>query len=258
MVSVVQWAIFASSPIFMDPPDSGLDLVVASRCLLDHKSNQEATMPHADHAEADRPEQAKACAHGHGRQAHADGQGHAGHVREAREREHAHVHGENCGHGRGASDQEHAHSQPAANCCAPVPAAPAPIRLPRSETVGSDVRTAIRIMQMDCPTEEALIRKKFSRMPSVRSMDFNLMQRVLTVVHTPEAIGSILAALRSLDFTPELADDPAETAPAAASHVPSKPWWPLALAGVAAAGSEAVSWLGAPAWLAASLALAAI
>jgi len=139
-----------------------------------------------------------------------------------------------------------------------VPAAPAPIRLPRSETVGSDVRTAIRIMQMDCPTEEALIRKKFSRMPSVRSMDFNLMQRVLTVVHTPEALGSILAALRSLDFTPELADDPAETAPAAASHVPSKPWWPLALAGIAAAGSEAVSWLGAPAWLAASLALAAI
>ena len=76
------------------------------------------------------------------------------------------------------------------------------------------MRTAIRIMQMDCPTEEALIRKKFSRMPHVRSMDFNLMQRVLTVVHAPDALDSILAALRSLDFTPELADaDPTRQPP---------------------------------------------
>ncbi|ASV97608.1 heavy metal translocating P-type ATPase [Paraburkholderia aromaticivorans] len=120
------------------------------------------------------------------------------------------------------------------------------------------MRTAIRIMQMDCPTEEALIRKKFSRMPHVRSMDFNLMQRVLTVVHAPEALESILAALRSLDFTPELADPAAHAAPTAAPHAPPKPWWPLALAGVAAAGSEAASWLHAPAWLPAGLATLAI
>ncbi|MBK3785476.1 heavy metal translocating P-type ATPase [Paraburkholderia aspalathi] len=119
------------------------------------------------------------------------------------------------------------------------------------------MRTAIRIMQMDCPTEEALIRKKFSRMPSVRSMDFNLMQRVLTVVHAPDALETILAAIRSLDFTPELADANPDAA-AAAPQAPSKPWWPLALAGIAAVGSEAASWLGAPVWLAAGLALLAI
>ncbi|WP_234480745.1 heavy metal translocating P-type ATPase [Paraburkholderia nemoris] len=112
-------------------------------------------------------------------------------------------------------------------------------------------------MQMDCPTEEALIRKKFSRMPSVRSMDFNLMQRVLTVVHAPDALETILAAIRSLDFTPELADANPDAA-AAAPQAPSKPWWPLALAGIAAVGSEAASWLGAPVWLAAGLALLAI
>ncbi|MFP3563806.1 heavy metal translocating P-type ATPase [Paraburkholderia sp. SIMBA_030] len=133
-----------------------------------------------------------------------------------------------------------------------------PGRLPKSESVGSDVRTAIRIMQMDCPTEEALIRKKFSRMPAVRSMDFNLMQRVLTVVHTPDALGTILAALRSLDFTPELADaNPNADAGPAAPHAPSRPW-SLALAGLAAVGSEAASWLGAPIWLAAGLAILAI
>ncbi|KAE8760014.1 heavy metal translocating P-type ATPase [Paraburkholderia madseniana] len=119
------------------------------------------------------------------------------------------------------------------------------------------MRTAIRIMQMDCPTEEALIRKKFSRMPSVRSMDFNLMQRVLTVVHAPDALETILAAIRSLDFTPELADANPDTV-TAAPRAPSKPWWPLALAGIAAVGSEAAGWLGAPVWLAAGLALLAI
>jgi Cd2+/Zn2+-exporting ATPase len=72
--------------------------------------------------------------------------------------------------------------------------------------IGDNVRTSIRIMQMDCPTEEALIRKKLGRMPYVRSLDFNLMQRVLTVVHAPDALGSILASLRSLDFDPQLAD----------------------------------------------------
>ncbi|WP_431311474.1 heavy metal translocating P-type ATPase [Paraburkholderia aromaticivorans] len=130
--------------------------------------------------------------------------------------------------------------------------------MPPSEAIGSNVRTAIRIMQMDCPTEEALIRKKFSRMPHVRSMEFNLMQRVLTVVHAPEALDSILAALRSLDFTPELADAGADAAPTAAPHASPKPWWPLALAGVVAAGSEAAGWLGAPAWLPAGLAILAI
>ncbi len=122
--------------------------------------------------------------------------------------------------------------------------------------IGDNVRTSIRIMQMDCPTEEALIRKKLGRMPYVRSLDFNLMQRVLTVVHTPEALGSILASLRSLDFDPQLADAaaPLESAPAA----PPKPWWTLALAGAAAVGSEAASWLGAPTWLAAALAIVAV
>jgi len=220
-------------------------------------------MPHAHHAEADRHEQPKA---------RADGDEHGascGHQPVAVDgepnRKHAHTTGECRGHDHEMHDHGHsqgnaqAHNHVAASCCIPAPVSLAPPSpLPRSEIVGSDVRTAIRIMQMDCPTEEALIRKKFSRMASVRGMDFNLMQRVLTVVHAPEALDSILSALRSLDFTPELANDDADTTPAAASHVPSKPWWPLALAGVAAAGSEAVGWLGAPMWLAAGLALAAI
>jgi Zn2+/Cd2+-exporting ATPase len=240
-------------------------------------------MPHAKHAEADRPEHAKACAHGHEGHAHkhADeaveghgqstcgGHGHAAHAQEP-DHEHAHEHGESCNHGHhvhvheSASAHSHAsgdscgHSHAGTDCCATTPVMPSPIKLPQSVAVGSDVRTAIRIMQMDCPTEEALIRKKFSRMPYVRSMEFNLMQRVLTVVHAPDALDSILAAIRSLDFTPELADTASGATSGRAHSAPPKPWWPLALAAVAAAASEAASWLGAPVWLAAGLAILAI
>ena len=121
---------------------------------------------------------------------------------------------------------------------------------------GTDVQTPIRIMQMDCPTEEGLLRSKLGGMAGVAGMEFNLMQRVLTVTHDPKIIEPILAAVRSLGFTPELASDAAAQAEPTAE--PAKPWWPLALAGVAAVGSEAVHWAGGSTWLAAALAAVAI
>ncbi len=48
--------------------------------------------------------------------------------------------------------------------------------------------TRLRIAQMDCPTEEALIRKKLGGMTSVQGLEFNLMQRVLSVVHDSDAL----------------------------------------------------------------------
>jgi len=122
--------------------------------------------------------------------------------------------------------------------------------------VGDDVRTPIRILQMDCPTEEALIRKKLGGMTSVRSMEFNLMQRVLTVVHAPSALAQVLDAIRALGFTPEIPETGSQLS--VAPETPDKPWWPLALAGVAAIVSEAASWLGQPEWLTAALAVLAV
>ncbi|MFM0480915.1 heavy metal translocating P-type ATPase [Paraburkholderia strydomiana] len=185
-------------------------------------------MPHAHEANAETATQHDACAHNH---------------------------------------EKHRHDHAGGGCCGASAHTPAQseAQLRPSEAIGDDVRTAIRIMQMDCPTEEALIRKKFSRMPDVRSMEFNLMQRVLTVVHAHGALDSILAALRSLDFTPEIAgpDSPSSQQDAKQRNQPvaprqPKPWWPLAFAGVAAAASEAAGWLGAPDWMAAGLAIIAI
>ena len=136
----------------------------------------------------------------------------------------------------------------------PAAAALAPLAAPGATRGG--IRTQIRILQMDCPTEEALIRRKLGSMSAVADMDFNLMQRVLTVVHAPHALGSILDAIRSLGFTPELAE--AGRPLAAPPAGPRKPWWPLALAGVAALASEALAWLGQPAWSTAALAAVAV
>lgn len=123
-----------------------------------------------------------------------------------------------------------------------------------NETVGSGVQTPIRIMQMDCPTEEALLRKKLGGMAAVTGMEFNLMQRVLTVTHTSQATESILDAVRSLGFTPEIVDREHDEP----KQERVKPWWPLALACLAATGSELAHWLDFPVVVAAALALIAV
>nr|WP_315208857.1 heavy metal translocating P-type ATPase [uncultured Albidiferax sp.] len=150
--------------------------------------------------------------------------------------EHSHAHG-------------HDHGEPA---CCDSHAAPVLVPLSAPMADGSGVQTPIRILQMDCPTEEALLRGKLGGMAGVAALEFNLMQRVLTVTHAPEAIEPILAAVRSLGYTPELASNAAPT------PEPAKPWWPLALAGVAALASEAAHFAALPGWVAALLALVAI
>ncbi|WP_442854924.1 heavy metal translocating P-type ATPase [Burkholderia sp. BDU5] len=166
-----------------------------------------------------------------------------------------------CGHDARADDDRqhsHSHADADADCCAPAPAAFAPLPGARKAADGR-VRSAFRIMQMDCPTEETLIRKKLGGMAEVAALEFNLMQRMLTVEHAPGAEAGIVGAIRSLGMTPEQADTGATGR--GASPVPAeaqRPWWPLAIAGGAAAASEAVTWLQLPVWLAAALALAAV
>ncbi|MBK9348158.1 MAG: heavy metal translocating P-type ATPase [Burkholderiales bacterium] len=130
------------------------------------------------------------------------------------------------------------------------------VQLGKPANSANRVQTPIRIMQMDCPTEEGLLRKKLGGMAGVTGLEFNLMQRVLTVTHAPNEIEPILAAVRSLGFTPEIANT-ASTQETPAPE-PAKPWWPLALAGIAAIASEAVEWAGLPTWIAAILALVAV
>ncbi|WP_374415437.1 heavy metal translocating P-type ATPase [Ectopseudomonas oleovorans] len=117
--------------------------------------------------------------------------------------------------------------------------------------------TRIRIEQMDCPTEERLIRDALGRLPGVAGLHFNLLQRVLTVSHDEGMLAQVLPAIRALGFTPQVEDDRTAQKPTAAPE--KKPWWPLVLAGGVATASEVVHFAGlGPDWLVALLAVAAI
>ncbi|CAB3736575.1 Cadmium-transporting ATPase [Achromobacter animicus] len=109
---------------------------------------------------------------------------------------------------------------------------------------------------MDCPTEETLIRKKLAGVDGVHALDFNLMQRILTVVHADGALDRIIAAIKSLDMTPEPLADGAAAAPAPAAKAVN--WWLIGGAGVLAALSEFSHFAGGPLLLTAALAVAAI
>jgi Zn2+/Cd2+-exporting ATPase len=141
------------------------------------------------------------------------------------------------------------HSSPAKPRYRVVGSPPPP--LPQGD--GAGVLSRIHIQQMDCPTEEGLIRKKLGAMANVSGLQFNLLQRVLTVSHSQEALPAILAAIRELGFTPRV-DDGSKVVVVEVA----KPWWPLALAGVLAVGAEACDWLAMPVWLTAVLAIAAV
>lgn len=141
------------------------------------------------------------------------------------------------------------------HCCDhPAPAQPT-ATLAGAERIGDQQRTPIRIMQMDCPTEETMLRKKLDTLPEVSALEFNLMQRVMTVTHRYDALDKVLAAIRTLGFEPEVrtGDDRSPLPPE-----PKKSWWPLGLAVVAAAAAEAVEWTGLPEWWAAVLAILAV
>ena len=162
-------------------------------------------------------------------------------------------------HSAHGTDNTPNEAQPANACCSGHCAnvgMPVPLAHSKKAVAGTGVQTPIRIMQMDCPTEEALLRKKLGDLAGVDGMEFNLMQRVLTVTHEPHALEPILAAVRSLGFAPEIATG--APTPDAPKPEAVKAWWPLAIAGLAAIASEVVQWAGLPTGLAAALAVVAV
>ncbi len=97
---------------------------------------------------------------------------------------------------------EHTHDHAHGDCCGHEHADPQSIDW---GTLGeaSATRAIYRIVNMDCPMEEALIRKKLATVPGITGLEFNLMQRVLTVNHELSSTDAIEAALKTIDMTPE-------------------------------------------------------
>ncbi|WP_438979150.1 heavy metal translocating P-type ATPase [Polynucleobacter sp.] len=97
-----------------------------------------------------------------------------------------------------------------------------------------------RIENMDCPTEEALIRNKLGALEGVTGLQFNLMQRTLTVSHNLSNLAPIEAVLKSIGMQATQIK-PSETS--AEKPAPKTKWWPLAVSGVTAILAEGVYWI---------------
>lgn len=139
---------------------------------------------------------------------------------------------------------------------------------------GSEV-SRLYIEQMDCPTEEALIRKKLGAMRQVHALDFNLMRRVLTVAHAQGAGSSVQAAIGDLGMS--ASTEPRNFSGATHHHAHHShdhdhgeggahhheshgtiAWWPLVVAGFMALAAEVVHWMGGPQLAQAVLAITAV
>ncbi|MDO9596152.1 MAG: heavy metal translocating P-type ATPase [Azoarcus sp.] len=125
--------------------------------------------------------------------------------------------------------------------------------------VAGPLRTMLTIAGMDCPTEEALIRSKLAGMDDVAALDFNLVQRRLTVTHRPGALDAVLDALKDIGLAGTVAAGGTEGAAPPAKSAPTTHWWPTALAGVTATLAEGVYWVnGGDHWAVLVLALVSI
>ncbi len=116
------------------------------------------------------------------------------------------------------------------------------------------------IRNMDCPTEEALIRKRLGSVSGVAELAFNLMERRLTVTHTLADERPILGALRDvgMEAVPAVPIRPrpfsgetgsaVQTVAEAAVEPPvvsRRTWVLMGVAGVAALSAEILAWTGA-------------
>ena len=108
----------------------------------------------------------------------------------------------------------------------------------KASEMPSKNKAIYRIENMDCPTEEALIRKKLVSVSGIESLDFNLMQRILTVGHNLNSLDAIESALGSIGMQAVLQSGQTSTKDSSIEPIPKTNWWPLAVAGITATLAE--------------------
>ncbi|MCR5867609.1 heavy metal translocating P-type ATPase [Aquincola sp. J276] len=119
------------------------------------------------------------------------------------------------------------------------------------------------IEKMDCPTEEALLRKVLEGMPGVSALQFDLMSRKLTVAHTLADVAPITAAIDRIGMSP-LLQDSSQPAPVVTREfgmgISKAQWLRMGAAGALAVGAEVLVFSGQAetSWLVIAASLAAI
>ena len=102
------------------------------------------------------------------------------------------------------------------------------------------------IRNMDCPTEEALIRKRLGSVHGICELSFNLMTRRLTVMHTLDDDQSIRDALREIGMEaapePQCQPDFCSSCEVETPVVSRRTWALMTVSGTAAIVAEIVAW----------------
>ena len=194
---------------------------------------------------------------GHSHNPAHDDRDHAGHGHDSHD--HNHSDDDHAGHDHSAHAKltpvgQHAHQ---AHSCCSHEAAPAVVSVGSGSTDNARL-SRFRIEAMDCPTEQTLIQNKLGKMAGIQKLEFNLINRVLGVWHELPSTDPVREAIGSLGMQAEVIEEGADSQ--AASLPPAnKPWWPLALSGIAAITAEVVHFTdAAPTWVIALIALVAI
>jgi Zn2+/Cd2+-exporting ATPase len=143
-------------------------------------------------------------------------------------------------------DDKHGHAS--GSCCCPgedFPEISEAEELSLNIPLPDNARTSrFLIENMDCPVEERLIRKKLANLAGIVKLEFNLLERVLTVYHTSSNTTEIVLSLNAIDMSPrELEKSQPRRPEKAGLAIPMKTWWVLGVSGAAAIGSEIVAWI---------------
>lgn len=169
---------------------------------------------------------------------------------------HDHTGHDHADHAQGKLTPVHKHDHSAHSCCSHA-SAPAVVTLDTGSG-GEGQLSRFRIEAMDCPTEQTLIQDKLGKMAGIQKLEFNLINRVLGVWHQLPSTEPIRQAIGTLGMQADVIEEGAEQSRSASAPV-KKPWWPLALSGVAAISAEVIHFTNAaPDWVVALVALVAI
>ncbi len=114
----------------------------------------------------------------------------------------------------------------------------------KTTAIAGTRQLALNIVNMDCPTEEALIRQCLTPLPGVAALDFDLLNRILTVHHTLQDTSGIQAKLVSIGMQgrPVSAANDASQAGGQASAMRKK-WLVMGFAGIMAVAAETCAYL---------------
>ena len=103
------------------------------------------------------------------------------------------------------------------------------------------------VPEVDCPTEEAMIRKKLEKNTQLLLIECNPLKNRVRIAHLPENLQQAKTSLTELGFTPQQIDD--QQSVIHSPHTTNKKQWiVLAISGTLALGAELLHGVNAPDW----------